>query len=43
MFLDSVSGDLLNFDIDKLEWIPYGNVGIHCIRTLEELPQNKKK
>lgn len=43
MFLDSVSGDLFTFDHVKLEWVPFGNTGIHSTRTLEELPRNDKK
>jgi len=43
MFLDSVSGDLFTFEFDELQWVPFGNTGIHSTRTLDELPQNKKK
>lgn len=37
MFLDSISGDIYNFDQNTLEWKPFGNVGLHYDKSIEQI------
>ena len=36
VFLDYSTGDFYQFDVDKAQWVPKGNVGLHYSNALEK-------